>query len=793
MRWAWAIAIVVCGAVASSGVPILSVLAAYILMCYLPGRVVIDLCGIARGWDRSARGALSLAFSLAITPVLLNPIWHVTNERGWVIGAFALAVFALGLAVARLAAAFSGSACDAPDAERTAPLRSGLGFGSLREPASGTEARTLRAASDCEVRLHETWRSWLVAKAILLVILLGCVGTYFPNDLGGGPVPSLVHDYIKHHAVLLEMQSHALPLGNPFFASAAGEPVYYYHFFYLIPATIRAVAPDVPISLAFGLQSTLVAISVAAMAYLLAKRVYGGEGPALLAAMLATIVGGLDIIPLIIKQMPAITLDAWADTLVRIHALLTQMVWTPQNVSGILILLVAAFVLSSRGLWRGWLILGPILGASLIGSTVWVAAAVLPALFLLVLTKVGEGTKARRHEGTEANGGDSLREPASGTEAQSLPPASGASSVQNPIPAGRDKIQNRLVGAAAVAALTLLLFLPSLLGYMETSRRHGKGLTTEWPHQENALLGQFAPPGVLANLLDLPWVLAIELGALAIFPLLRPRAIFSRAWNDTGMRLILLSAVVSLAAFVTVRSFFTYNDFGQKVIFAAMIAGVLLAAGVVEPSLRRPTLLNPLGFALPGEWSRARRLAISTLMTLIIVASLPVSLFQTPVAAIRRFVPDAGPLARVSSPIARQAAREGGGLCFLRDQTPHDAIVQAHWDAPRIELMQMVDRRVGVLVLQEDTHVFQGRSAAMQEHAVASLKTAVERGDAAMLHSVLRGLAVTHVFIGETEQVQWTRLDRFADERFFDTVFDDGTCRVIAVRHDHAATQQADR
>ena len=44
--------------------------------------------------------------------------------------------------------------------------------------------------------------------------------------------------------------------------------------------------------------------------------------------------------------------------------------------------------------------------------------------------------------------------------------------------------------------LILAAGAPSLLGYSEMSRRIGKGLTTEWPHQWNAQLGKLVSPGI---------------------------------------------------------------------------------------------------------------------------------------------------------------------------------------------------------------------------------------------------------------------------------------------------------
>jgi hypothetical protein len=168
-----------------------------------------------------------------------------------------------------------------------------------------------------------------------------------------------------------------------------------------------------------------------------------------------------------------------------LHNLLNRMIWSPQNMQGVLILLIAVFLLSATGLRRDAVLWGPVLASALIGSSVWVARPVLVALPLYV------GLECFRQR----------REP------------------------GRAK--KLLVGAATALGLTLARSAPSLLGYAEMSHQHGGGLTVTWPHASDANLGRLLPPGPRANVVDLPWNLLIELGALIVLPLL----LGARAWR----------------------------------------------------------------------------------------------------------------------------------------------------------------------------------------------------------------------------------------------------------------------
>ncbi|MBU0638856.1 MAG: hypothetical protein KKB50_08325, partial [Planctomycetes bacterium] len=676
--------------------------ATLLLLCYLPGRFVVAGFGLGANWDAAGRLMLALATSLAITPVVLNPIWHFTNAAWPLLGCVWLL-----LTVACWLSRALGKAPTAPN----------------------------------ELRLFGQTRTKVIFAVIAALVAFAVIGTYWPTELRGYPVPALIHDFIKHHALLFSLEQLPLPLGNPFFADDAAGPVYYYHFFYLIPATVRALSPGVSIELAFGLQAALVGICTAGMFYLIVKRFTGGDGPATLAALLATAIGGLDIIPVAIMRMRVITLDAWADHPVRIHNFLNQMIWSPQNVQGVLITLVAVYVLSIRGWWKGWLILGPVLAAALVGSSVWVALGVMPGLVLLVVAEIAGQHRQPRRAFT------------------------------------------RLAGSLAVALLMLAVAWPSLQGYAEMSRRQEKGLTVEWPYQSHALLGRLAPPGALANLLDLPWVLLLELGPLLILPLLAPRRHWRRAWQDPGLRLLLLSAIVALLGFMNVRSDFKHNDFGQKIMMVTMAAGAVLAAGVLAPQARRPTLFNPLGWTLHGQSPQRRQLRLASFVGLILLLGLPVAIYEAPLTAVRRYIMEDSPLRIIAHPIALRSAEEAAAGRFLRYGLPAEAVIQAHCGTTRLVTAQIARKQIGVTALEQDTMVFFPADAGAHQNALDAVAEVLEQPvAAARCHETLHAHGITHVFVGSVERELWQGLDKFADERFFECVFHEGPSAVYALR-----------
>lgn len=724
-RWFWLLPLLL-GALCLTRVPAVALMAAALLLGWLPGRITLQFTGLPARYCGWGRTLLSIALSLAIMPTLLNPIWHFTNQGG------PLLFVLVGLNLAGILARYS---CE---------LTVG---GETRTPAPNLDD------NPTTLRLFPTPLYAFVAGVILLLAAFATAGSYWPLDIGRGPSPAQIHDYIKHHAVLYSMQERPLPLGNPFYAGEAAGPTYYYHFFYLLPATLRAIAPGIGIGLAFGLVGALVAAAVAGLVAILAAELAARlqapprsrsneslaaspavHGAALLGLCLSSVVGGLDIIPVLLLRMRTITLDAWADTLVRIHNLLTQMVWTPQNMLGVLIALLATWLLGRRGWWGGWLVLGPLLGACLLGTSIWIALVVLPALVLFVLLDL------------------------------------------------RSAPLRRLVGAGAVAVLMLAGSWSTLAGYQEMSHRFGKSLTTEWPYHKLAFLGRLVPPGVLANLLDYPWMLVIEFGALLVFPLLLTRAMWHSAWRDAGLRLLLISSAVSLVSFVVVRSHYTYNDFGPRVILIAMAAGAVLGSQIISGASRTTTFLNPLGWRFHERLNGKRRRLAGFLFVPLLLLGLPVGLYQAPLAALRRHLPLTGKLAFVVPDEVRAALAEAPALRFIRNELPATAVIQAFPGDKRVELLQLIDRQIGISVLQEDTMVFYPVDLARHKQRLTEMQQ-LERPDAnaAEVHALLQRLGVTHVLIGPIERKEWKGVAALDAAPYFKAVFSDATDTVLQV------------
>ncbi len=683
--------------------------AGLLLMVYLPGRALLHLVGLNRrecaSGFRAAGGAmLGTALALALMPVLLNPIWHVTNQPvALLIAAWAVAV---GLNIAAQSVASRRAAT--------------VGAGDLT-PSGATSVPHVME-----------WRAtgWKLL-ALAAFVTFAVVGPYWPRASGGAPTPSLIHDFIKHHAVLMSLERQPLPLGNVFYAAGAAGPAYYYHFFYLIPATLRAWS-GVSIECAFALGATLTALGTLSLFYLLARRLCGRDGPALLVAGLVALCGGLDLIPVLLSGQMLITFDAWADGLWRIHPWITQMTWSPQNVHGVLVALLAAYVLGARGWWRGWFVLGPLLGAALIGSSVWIAFGVLPAVGMWVLIEL---LRAR---------GD-----------------------------GRLFLR-RGFAAIGVAGLMLLIAFPSLSGYAEMSRRLGQGLLVDWPHSPNAWLGRLVPAGPLANALDAPWFWVIELGPLLVLPLLAPRRAWQRAWDDAGQRLLLLAGMFSWLAWLTLRSAFTYNDFGQKISMLPMCAGALLAAGWLERSAATQ------GANRPRRWATWLR---GGLALAVIGLGLLHGIFQASLTSVRRFLPREGLLARLIHADTRRADAERGVNGYLRDHLPADAVLQADWGEERLLLPQISQRPVGVTILERDTMVFQPADLAAHQACLAEVSDVLAHcADATTTAAVLRRYRITHVLVGGVERQRWGATDQFDDLRVFEPVYRDEGAAVYRLR-----------
>jgi hypothetical protein len=568
---------------------------------------------------------------------------------------------------------------------------------------------------------------WVFA-AIVLWIGACTFGSYWLPGAGDRVGTRAAHDYVKHHAVMLSLERDPLPLRSAFFAAEPDVAYHYYHYHYLIPAALRKLTHDrVSIGLAFGLSSAVLAAALLALVFLIARAIIGSESGALCATACASIVGGWDAVPVAIRVLtgslprPPIVLDAWEDVAWRVHNLATQFVWCPQHVAALVGIALCAWWLHLVPRARWWIALGPLIGASIFGSSVYLAMTAFAAAGVYSLLTLNEARRAAGQFGRQ------------------------------------------LAVLLAIAVLGAALMALQALEYREMSGRFSGGLTLQWAHNRFALLGRLAPAGPVANLLDAPWMLLVNFGLPALACLLVGGAFWSDLWRNKGTRLLLLAAVIGTVALYTVRSDINPIDYSFRVavmpanLLACICAGALFAGYRLRPAaarIRKPLLV--IGLLLGA----------------------PVGLYEAPLMAARTFLlsephePDAG---------AIRFLRRNTPPDAVVQPDPRTA---GERDTRRT-LPQLIDRRMAVADPDDPhVRVFTPPDLARMQRVFADVERAFKTDSSETAHRLLRVARVTHVLLGSTERRRFGATPQFGDPAFFETVYDDDNARVVRLVDD---------
>lgn len=419
--------------------------------------------------------------------------------------------------------------------------------------------------------------------ACIVVWVAACTACFYWVPVAGPHThanPS--NDYIKHHAITWSLAEHPLPLRSPFYAARPNERYHYYDGFYLVPAALRVMTGGkAQIAVVFGAAAALNAAAFVAMAALLARGLLNRSRAMLIATACVCVVGGWDVLAVSARALAGgpltAVLDAWCPPAWRIHNLLDNMLWCPQHVCAVLVLLTVAYLLQQAPSRTWWLVMGPLAVLSLLGASIYQAMVILPAAGVYVAHRV----------------------------------------LTSPRPGRRQDW--RLWGLVTSAgALTLVLAWPRLSGYLEMAGRHDGGLTLTWPRFPLAVLGAKLAPGPLANWLDGLWMLPVDFGVGAVAALLVSRSGWARLWRDPGLRLVGFAGLLGLALMWTVRSDINRIDYGFRL--AAMPAMVIAAALV----------------GLVAEGTSVRRLPAGLAQALLyagLILGLPVGLYEAPLLA----------------------------------------------------------------------------------------------------------------------------------------------------------------
>lgn len=548
-----------------------------------------------------------------------------------------------------------------------------------------------------------------------LILWVGlCV--FFCNFL---PTPLGVHhpvgDYVKHHAVCLSLDRAGLPLQNVFFVTHADAPCYYYEGFYLFSATLRILTDRaIPIAATFGAMAGIVASTFVAMVFLIARRLHGSARCALFAAVCASIVGGWDSIP------------CFLDWIAHGHKVMVLDVWCPIP-------------------WRIH---------NLHNNFFWCPQHNAAALIFLLCCHLLQIEKGRRWWVILA---PLAATAIFGTSVHHAITAFVAAAVfvtlelrHRAVRAGTPDTRY-IKGIAAIWLTGLVLMIPRALQYAEMNARYEGGLTVRWDRFPLAFLGRVVPPGPLANLLDAPWLLVLDFGLGAITVVLISRCAWQRLWRDDGTRLLLIAGAIGLLTMWTIRSDVNRYDYGFRLASTFTMVCTALGAGfLLEPDMLR-------------GWARRIRLPV---LAIGILPGLPVGLYEAPVMAIRA----------TFQPRAERADRSA--FRFLRENTPHDAVVQRLPSATS-ELVQMTDRLAGVCN-PSDSHVniFRPPPPNPLREAHEEMESAFRTASGRSAYETMRKWGVTHLLVGSAERLKQDAWPQFENNAWFVEVYDDGHARV---------------
>ncbi|NOX57879.1 MAG: hypothetical protein GXP29_03360, partial [Planctomycetes bacterium] len=285
-----------------------SCVAALILVLWLPGKAILH--SIRQLDHAPGRGAMIVAASIVLLVIPLSWFWRISNAPVPVI-AF---VVGLNLVLTFFATWVRRSTPESP-ADSSNPNPPALLF------------------------------------AICLWTGVCIFGSFWIPTALNRTDANPAHDYIKHHAILFSLGEHTLPLRNAFTALEPETAYYYYEYHYLLAATIRSMTGDrISIPFVFGLTSGILAIVVIRLVFWMSLRLTGSVHGALLSAACVSVLGGWDIVPVMLRMlggasMPVI-LDSWCPVAWRIHNLMTQFYWCPQHVAALCALLLASYWLT---------------------------------------------------------------------------------------------------------------------------------------------------------------------------------------------------------------------------------------------------------------------------------------------------------------------------------------------------------------------------------------------------------------------------------------------------------------
>ncbi len=271
-------------------------------------------------------------------------------------------------------------------------------------PKDSPQTRPQQASSiDCS-RL-----SWLIAAGLIGFTVLGVFLAYFELNTQQGFYPVQMEDWQKHYGVAYALRNTGIPPTSMFFYGMfPEEQLVYYYFLHLTGATLDLMAGGGSfLHNAFVTAILLAALSFGCVFLILGRTFFNSQKAAVWALAFATVIGGLDIIPIVHRAiqkyrehfpegpipldalLPREHIDNWISALsLRLNTFYGYYIWVPQHLTGLTITCLGVYLYLKVSNRRKLLVIYPLLLFALLGHSTWVAVIVAAALFLFALTHI---------------------------------------------------------------------------------------------------------------------------------------------------------------------------------------------------------------------------------------------------------------------------------------------------------------------------------------------------------------------------------------------------------------------
>lgn len=355
-----------------------AVIGGVLLLILLPGLQLSRWLGLHQDGSRLRAAIPGLALGLATSPILIYWSGLLFGLSRWLL----LLLFPLYiLALAALAG-------------RAQP-----------DPADPGSAEQLPD------QIHNiiTTRSWLIAALLIGFTTLGVFLSYSELETAQGYYPVQMEDWQKHYGVAFALRQTGIPPASPFFYGMfPDEPLVYYYFLHLSGAALDLIQGGGPfLHGAFVTVILIAAVSFGTLFFLLAETLFNNQKAALWSLAFATVIGGLDIIPILQQTvrkyrenfpdgplppglfLPREHIDNWISALsLRLNTFYAHYIWVPQHLTALTILALGCYLYLKVNDRRKLLVILPLLLFALLGHSTWIALIVFSALLLFALYQI---------------------------------------------------------------------------------------------------------------------------------------------------------------------------------------------------------------------------------------------------------------------------------------------------------------------------------------------------------------------------------------------------------------------